>query len=183
MSSLDPNAFELLFRTYYSEMVGFALRYMESREMAEEIVQETFANIWAKIEETEIRTNPKSYLFGAVRHACLNHLKHRKVVMRHEAYTLQNNAQAFSFDFAELAELEQQVAEAFDRLPPKCREVFELSRFEGLKYQEIAERLGLSVKTVERHMGKALAIFREALKAYLPLILLLIIFWSGGKMQ
>ncbi len=171
---LNDQSFEMVFRTFYSEMVGFAMRYVIDQDVGEEIVQETFANIWAKIDETEVRTNVRSYLFGAVRHACLNYLKHEKVVLRHAEHTKHVVESTFSFDFAELSELESQIHQAFEKLPPKCREVFELSRFEGLKYQEIAERLDLSVKTVERHMGKALSIFREELGEYLPIFLLLI---------
>ena len=174
ISHIDEASFEGIFRQYYGPLTGFARQYVEDGETAEEIVQETFANIWAKLDQTSIRTTVKSYLYGAVRNACLNHLKHKQVVFKHANYERQRGVDSFSVDFLEFDELEEKVRAAFDKLPPKCREVFELSRFEELKYQEIADQLDLSVKTVERHMGKALKIFREELGQYLPIFLWLI---------
>lgn len=174
IQSIDEQSFELIFRNYYTPLVHFSMKYLDGQEEGEEVVQETFASIWAKLEQTEIRTTVKSYLYGAVRNACLNQIKHRKVVIKHVQHELYLNNEGVDVDFLEYSELEDQVKDAFDKLSPKCREVFELSRYDGMKYQEIANHLELSIKTVERHMGKALKILREELGSYLPILLWLI---------
>ena len=81
----------MLFRSLSAELVGFAIHYLEGQDQAEEVVQETFARIWSKLDETEIHTTAKSYLYGAVRHACLNEIKHQKVVQKHVDIRSRNN--------------------------------------------------------------------------------------------
>ncbi|CAE7409946.1 sigR [Symbiodinium microadriaticum] len=151
----DDHAFEQVFRTFYGALAGFATKYVSDPDIAEEIVQETFTSIWTKANKIHVETNIKSYLYGAVRNACLNHIKHQKVVHEHQSYEL-HRASEFEtgFDFLELDELQQKVDAAMNKLPEKCREVFELSRFEELKYKEIADQLSISIKTVENQMGK-----------------------------
>jgi RNA polymerase sigma-70 factor (ECF subfamily) len=177
----DEEVVSSLFQSYYRPLVGFAVKYVETSEVAEGIVQDVFAELWSKGESVMIRTSIKSYLYGAVRNACLNHIKHRKVVWRHEEEVKLQPFQADG-DFLELDELQQRIDEAFSKLPTKCREIFELSRYEGLKYHEIAARLAISQKTVENQMGKALKILREHLAPYLPMMVWVIEFLNGGKL-
>lgn len=179
MSIKDPRTFESMFKSHYEMLVHFALKYIPDEEMAEEVVQEMFSNLWIKADKVIIRTSLKSYLFGAVRNACLNHIKHEKVKKAFadsERFTLprENN-----LDFLELDELKERIDQAFEKIPSKCREIFEMSRYEGKKYQEIADELSLSIKTVENQMGKALKILREELKDYLILIIWFMM--HGGK--
>lgn len=168
----NQSTFEKVFKTYYQQLAAFAYQYVECHDTAEEIVQEVFTNVWSKSEQIEIRTAVKSYLYGAVRNACLNHIKHKKVVRQHEAYEGQKS-DGYESNFLELDELQLEIDAALDQLPDKCRQIFEMSRFEEKKYKEIAEELGLSIKTVENQMGRALKVMRTALSRYLPSL----IFW------
>lgn len=164
----------MLFRTYYEPLCNYAYSFLRDKEDAEEVVQSTFLLVWEKRETLEIRTSLKSYLYAMVRNACLNVLKHQKIRQRHEeeeTALAERSRDAIAHTVAG-NELEQRIQEAVEQLPEQCRMVFKLSRFEELKYSEIAEQLNISVKTVENHMGKALRIMRERLKEYLPVIIL-----------
>ncbi len=168
-------AFEMLFRTYYQPLCSYAYTFVQDKDEAEEIVQSTFISLWEKKETLEIRTAVRPYLYAMVRNACLNVLKHEKVKKEHAAVQLAMGERS-SDSVARMvmaSELETRIYEAMDTLPEQCRLVFKLSRFEELKYSEIAEHLNISIKTVENHMGKALKLMREQLREYLPLLIIL----------
>ncbi|UXX79224.1 RNA polymerase sigma-70 factor [Reichenbachiella carrageenanivorans] len=168
----NQSTFEKVFKTYYQQLAAFAYQYVACHDTAEEIVQEVFANVWSKSDQIEIRTAVKSYLYGAVRNACLNHIKHKKVVRQHEVYE-GRKPEGYESNFLELDELQGEIDAALDQLPDKCRQIFEMSRFEEKKYKEIAEELGLSIKTVENQMGRALKVMRAALSKHIPSL----VFW------
>lgn len=172
----DITAFEMLFRTYYQPLCHYAYSFLRDKEDAEEIVQSTFLLVWERKETLEIRTSVKPYLYAMVRNACLNVLKHQRIKERHATETMAVAAHSDESVSQLIAanELELRIKEAMDELPEQCRLVFKLSRFEELKYAEIAEQLNISIKTVENHMGKALKIMREKLKDYLPLIIVML---------
>lgn len=167
-------SFEKAFKDYYRELVAFTYQYVEDHDMAEELVQEMFSNVWAKSSQIDIRTSVKSYLYGAVRNAALNHLKHQKVTRKYQEHE-QHKIDYFEVDFLELDELQAEIDLAINKLPEKCREIFEMSRFEGKKNKEIAEKLNLSIKTIENQMGRALKVMRTALNKYLPSFIIVII--------
>ena len=172
----DIAAFEMLFRTYYQSLCNYAYTFVRDREEAEEVVQSAFLNIWEKRENVSIHTGVKPYLYAMVRNASLNLLKHEKIKQRHAAMEIAV-AERSSESVArtvEASELEQRIMEAMSKLPEQCRLVFKLSRFEELKYSEIAEQLNISIKTVENQMGKALRVMREQLKDYLLILFVLI---------
>lgn len=177
IKSGDVSSFERLFKDYYSMLCNFAYGIVKDSDSAEELVQKLFCNLWEKREELNINTSIKSYLYTAVRNACLNTKKHLKVRMEYEKEYLYVNrsAQDESGMKLETKELRDQIETAISKLPEQCRQVFKLSRFEELKYREIAEVLNISIKTVENHMGKALKILREELKYLIVLLLLLLI--------
>jgi len=180
LRSGDIQAYEMIFRTHYEPLCNYAFTFVADRDMAEEIVQGTFLYLWEKREAMEIHSSLKSYLYTAVRNRCLNEIKHRKVRQQHinrELLTADTGTETVSEELA-AAELEERIQVAIEKLPEQCRMVFKLSRFEELKYAEIADQLSISVKTVENHMGKALKIMREQLKEYLPLLLLMITNWA-----
>jgi len=174
----DITAFEMLFRTYYQPLCNYAYSFLQDKEDAEEIVQSTFLLVWEKRETLAIRTSVKPYLYAMVRNACLNVIKHEKIRQKYagEEVALADRSHDSVTNTVVSNELEYKIKEAMEELPEQCRMVFKLSRFEELKYSEIAEQLNISVKTVENHMGKALKIMREQLKDYLPLI---IVFLNG----
>ncbi|MEM6737105.1 MAG: RNA polymerase sigma-70 factor [Bacteroidota bacterium] len=173
----DPARFEVLYKQYFPMLVGFAFQYVENSDIAKDVVQEVFSKVWNNAKNLDIRTNEKSYLFGAVRNACLNHLRHEGVKKEHASET---SRQSFIEQeaFLEMDELQEKINKALDDLPEKRRQIFELSRFENKKYSEIAKELNLSVKTVETQMSRALKALREVLGSYLLYFLVLsLVFW------
>lgn len=165
----DESAFETVFRAHYENLCRFAHRYTQDPDQSEDLVQDVFFKLWKTASSIELRTAIKPYLYQSVRNACLNHIKHLGV---RAAYADAHPAvEGREDNAAEVNELERRIAVAIDGLPEKCREVFELSRFGGLKYQQIADELGISVKTVENQMGKALRVLRDELSDYMPLLL------------
>lgn len=173
----NERTFEVVFKNYYSQLCAFAYQYLNDHDQAEEIVQEVFSNVWQKSSDIEIKTSVNSYLYGAVRNACLNYIKHQSIVRKHEAYEKQRS-DFLSIDFLELDELQEEIDKALNKLPEKCREIFEMSRFEEKKYREIADELGISIKTVETQMARALKVMRATLEPYMPAILLWILWWQ-----
>ena len=169
----DINAFEMLFRTYYQPLCNYAYTFVQDRDEAEEIVQATFLSVWEKRDKLDIHTGVRPYLYAMVRNAALNILKHEKIKQQHVALELAvADRSVESVTRTVMAsELETRIHKALEKLPEQCRLVFKLSRFEELKYAEIADQLNISIKTVENQMGKALKIMREQLKDYLPLFL------------
>jgi len=144
---------------------------------AEEMVQGAFIAVWERHDTLEVHTSIKSYLYRAVHNSCLNRVKHLKVRLKHEE-TVKYQSDAVQSDASDEMvekELDAIMANAIDALPSQCRQVFRLSRFENLTYAEIAQQMGISVKTVENHMVKALRVLREKLKDYLPVIIWLLL--------
>ena len=175
LKSGDITAFEMLFRTYYQPLCNYAYTFVQDRDEAEEIVQSTFLNVWEKRDNLSIHTGVKPYLYAMVRNASLNVLKHEKIKQQHvtmEMAVAERSVESVSRTVM-ASELETKIYKAMDKLPEQCRLVFKLSRFEELKYSEIAEQLNISIKTVENQMGKALKIMRDQLKDYLPLLIVL----------
>ncbi|WP_189629184.1 MULTISPECIES: RNA polymerase sigma-70 factor [Roseivirga] len=169
----DKSAFENLFKEYYEPTCRYVMRIVRDQDTAEEIVQATFVNLWEKREMIRSDISFRSYLFRAAYNTALNYIKHKKVVARHVASKqerieeVRRNFVSHQPDF----ELQKRIDDALESLPPQCQRVFRMSREEGLKYHEIAEELGISKKTVEVHMGKALRILRDSLSDYLMFFL------------
>ena len=171
----DITAFEMIFKTYYQPLCNYAYSFVQDRDEAEEIVQSTFLSVWEKRENLAIHTGVKPYLYAMVRNAALNVIKHEKIKQQHAAVELavaEKSAESVTRTVM-ASELEERIFKALNKLPEQCRLVFKLSRYEELKYAEIADQLNISVKTVENQMGKALKIMREQLKDYLPLLIVL----------
>lgn len=175
--------FETVFREHYSSLCAYAIGFVKEQETCEDIVQETFVKFWNNRNEIEIETSVKSYLYRAVRNACLNFIKHSNISNAFKQY----NSEEISYseqnqgDALATSELEQKIRNTIDLMPTERRKIFIMSRYEELKYKEIAERLDISIKTVENQMGKALAFLRNELTDFLPTIILIIYyFWNRG---
>lgn len=175
LRSNDEGVFEQLFKQYYQRLCTYATGMLDGDD-AEEVVQQLFLNFWEKRQQLTITVSLKSYLYRAVHNACLNKIKQAKVRQLYAEEHIKTTEPGYEHTSQSLfkTELENQIHKAINTLPEQCRLVFKLSRFEEMKYAEIAEHLGISIKTVENHMGKALRIMREQLKEYLPLIALLL---------
>ncbi len=175
----DDAAFEQLFKAHFNALHAYASMMLHQDSYAEEIVQGMFLKIWEKRSNLDVQTSIKAYLYKCVHNDCLNYISHKKIQLKyqdHAAFTMNGQAGKTS-DKIELNELQERLKQALNELPEQCRTIFQMSRFEELKYREIADQLGLSVKTVENQMGKALKILRVNLLDFLPSLLLL--FHSG----
>lgn len=174
----DERAFDALFRHYSALVYRFAYGYLKSRPAAEEIVQECFIKIWEKREQLREDVPLKGYLFTTAHHAVLNELRRDQHHLRLHGQVAAAGPASVANE-AEYQEMEALYLAALDRLPPKQREVFVLSRQQGLSYPEIAERQGVSVKTVEAHIVQALKTLRKYFRLHgggiLGLLLALVI--------
>ena len=171
---LDQDSFEKIFRDFFAPLMAFARKILLDEDDARDVVQKVFIGIWEKQQEIDLSTSLKSYLFTSVHNRSLNVIRDRKKFSSAEVPEV-----AGEWDVStqiESMELEGKIMEVIGSLPEKCREVFELNRFEGLKYIEIAEQLNISVKTVENQMSKALKILREKLLKYMTILLWLVMF-------
>lgn len=165
----DQGAFEIVFNSFYSMLCGYANKYLNDPETAEEIVQDVFVKFWEKCETLAPDSSIKSYLYRSVHNTCLNHLKHLKVRDAYRQYVVHylEKETTYAYGVHEEPDLEIKIENAISSLPPQCQRIFRMSRFEGLKYQEIADNIGISVKTVEVQMGKALRLLRERLRDFI----------------
>ena len=166
--------FENVFKTHFKSLHAYAFTILKDDTTAEEIVQNVFYKLWEKKDKITIESSLAAYLYKAVYYESLNFLKHMKVREVYHAHITRNNAGGDTMDSLALKELQQKIDLAINQLPEQCRTIFQLSRYEGLKYKVIAGKLGISVKTVESQMGKALKTLRTKLMEYLPILLLII---------
>ena len=161
----DVGQFESLFRSSYVSLVKYAKTLIKDHDNAEEIVQELFFKLWKDREKIKIESSLNGYLFRSVHNSCLHYIEHHRVVERHaeEMSIRQTDSGENPSDILNYKELQARIARILEKLPERCGMIFYMSRFEGLKYTEIAEKLSVSVKTVESNMGRALKEFRKVL--------------------
>lgn len=176
--SLDDSQFELIFKEFFPRLSAFAYKYLKDIDSSKEIVHDVFIKFWEKRAGLDPENNLKSYLFTAVHNRCLNRIRDNK------KFDTNIEVGAEEFDVSssghdqqkhmEAAELQGKINQILASLPEKCRMVFELSRFEGKKYKEIAEILDISQKTVETHMSKALKTMRSGLGDYIKFAIVIL---------
>ena len=180
----DESTFEVIYKMYAPRLYYFVFEYIPQKDISENIVQETLMVLWNKKSELISNTNLGAYLFTVAKNNCLyklREIKYRQRIFDHATLSepeLEANYSALenleTTRFNEL-EIEQIIENTLEQLPPQCRTVFNLSRFEGKKNKEIAEELNISVKAVEGHITKALKVFRITLKDYLPFVAFLFV--------
>lgn len=170
----DEEAFRSLFFEFFSSLCVFAHRYVEDWDTCEDLVQDTFFKIWKNRKSIEINTSSRNFLITSVRNSCVDYLRKQDSARTWQEREIKYKTEYTSDDLYSHIELEQMLTTALSKLPENIREVFEMNRFDGKTYKEIAEEKNISVKTVEAHMTKALKVLRVELKDYLPLIFLLL---------
>ena len=172
----NERVYETIFRKHYQALCNYACGILKDMDDAEEVVQSIFLKFWEQRESIEINVSLKSYLYRAVHNTCLNRLKHLKIQETYRQYVGDYLEETFdsATEIMDKNELENRISNALEKLPEQCRIIFKMSRFEELKYQEIADKLGLSIKTIENQIGKALRIMRMELSDYLPIVLIFV---------
>jgi len=174
----NQEAFEFLFKSYYPRLKGYAFRFINDEETVRDIIQESFLRFWERRSILEA-ISVSSLLFAMVRNACLNYLKHLQVVEQHNMdylASVDGKEELYYADFnlspeysLLYKELQDQVGIVMKSLPPRCREVFYMSRFKKMKNREIAEALDISTTAVEKHIAKAISQFSRYFKDKYPL--------------
>jgi RNA polymerase sigma-70 factor (family 1) len=170
----DDESFEFLFKKYYLPLARFAWRYVGSKAIAEELVQELFTNLWEKRGELDTEGSVRSYLYKSVRNLSLNHLKHQDVKNKYDSQWMAQkvNPQIDFRDEQREKQVREAIAQAIEELPERSKMTYKLHRYDGLTYPEIAEVMDVSVKTVESQMTRTLKILRERLSWLLPFLMI-----------
>ena len=178
---LDKSSFEKLFKTHYSSLCSYANGFLKDLDAAEEVVQEIMVKVWMQRDSLQITTSIESYLFRSVRNGCMNVIRHIGIREGYKEHVQQEAPVIRPMQEEKLMgdELQRKIRLAIDALPMERRRVFIMSRYDGMTYQQIADALGISVKTVENQMGKALKSLRADLADYLPILLLLFDFFEN----
>lgn len=164
LSKGDADAFRQVFNDCYESLCQYAFTILKDMDESEDIVQATFIKIWENRGDLDIKHTVRSYLFKAVYHKCINQLEHRAVKLRYQDHGMRSQSSRVQQPEVFPDELEEKIKNAINRLPPQCRLIFVMSRYEELRYSEIAEKLNISVNTVENQVSKALKILRSELK-------------------
>ncbi len=176
----DFIAFETLFKKYYKNLCVFAEHYVGEPEMAKEIVSDFFLKFWENRKNIQITSSVKNYYFASIHNQSLKYLEHLKVLKKYKEYAENRlrqihfmNSISGDYPLANLIsqEIVGEIEAAINNLPDKCKEIFKLSRFENLSYEEISARLNISINTVRKQMSRALEKLRISLSKYLPLLI------------
>ena len=168
----SQEAFSLLFRTYYTDLVLFCGNFIKDKSACEDIVQSIFLKLWNDRKIIQIETSLKSYLLKSVRNSCFDAFRHQEIVRQYESEYENSVLDCYDTEnYMLYSDLYDHLRRALGQVPEQYRRVFEMNRFEGLKYREIAKELNVSERTVEVRAGKALEILRKQLKDFFVLLL------------
>ena len=157
----DSHAFELLFKKYYATLCLFAVKYTNDMDSAREVVQNVFVYLWENRATLHIEHSVKSYLASAIRRNSIRFVQQQHSFVSIDTLPEDSHIADDLHDSLELEDLNRQLHETIELLPDKCKQIFKMSRFENMKYSEIANKLNISIKTVEAQMGKALKFLRS----------------------
>lgn len=169
----DTSAFSDIFIAYYKDLSIFATRFTHNLNSAEEIVQDIFAKLWEEHESVKIDVSLKSYLLKLVQNKCIDWYRHKNIMRAHKDFVMEdsNKFEVDTDNYILYSELQERVDRALEMLPEQVSDAFRMNRYKGLKYYEIADILGVSVRTIEVRIGKALHLLRNCLKDYFILII------------
>jgi len=169
----DKVVFDYIFNYYYSSLCAFSMQFLNDRNTVEDLVQDFFVSLWLEAPGHTIHSSLKSYLFTGIKNRCIDFCKHQKVEHKYRKYIFfaATNEDDSAEHFVAESELRHAIESCLEKLPPRCKEIFEMSRFSGLSNQEIAIKLGLSKRTVELQISNGLKILRKELIEYLPVCL------------
>jgi len=179
----DKDAFGKLYKLYFPRLYAFSFKIINDESLAKDLVQNAFIKIWESPASVNIE-NPEAFIYKMVRNASLNYIRHLKVVdnLKSKVKDHYLGEELYYVDMVGNQpyiliekELEVRINDVMNSLPEKCLAVFRLSRIDGLKNREIAEQLGISLKAVEKHISKALHIYRDNFSDYLPIHILLLV--------
>ncbi len=160
--------FEKIFKTYYSELTIYACRFLDNRREAEDIVQNVFVRFWKRLQQKDTPVvSTRSFLYRMVRNASIDYLRSRKVSFHEDDIENLKQLSEELHSRMDYEQLQDDYKTGLELLPERCREVFLLSRRDSLKYSEIAHRLDISEKTVEKHISKALSLLKKHMKEHL----------------
>ena len=178
LSSISPDeseAFDSLFESHYARLCNYAYTMVNSFDVAEDLVQDVFVNIWTRRKKIVIQSTINAYLYKCVYNACLDHQKKNR--LQHIFAKFKQDGDILSLhDSIQDFELPERVDRAIEELPVQCRKIFKMSRQKGFKYHEIAKALNISENTVDTQIRRALKRLREQLKDYLIILAVFLIF-------
>ena len=173
----DENIFQEIFKANYNRIVGFCNQFIFDLDESRNIAQESFLKLWLNREKVQTENGIRSFLYTAARTQCLDYLRHEKVKSsfeKREMMLARYILESYDFDSIEFSELEKAVNRAIEKLPERCRIVFLKSRYEGKKNREIADELGIAIKSVETNITRALKFLRKSLAEFLSILITLL---------
>lgn len=172
----DERAFELLFKEYYKPLTRFAWRYVKCKAIAEGLVQDIYSDIWENREKLDLEGSIRPYLYKVVRNHSLNYLKHKEVQRKYDPqWMAQKEVPMVVYrDKKREKQIQEAIEQAIEELPERSKMTYKLHRHDGLTYQEIADVMDVSVKTVESQMTRTLKLLRERLAYLLPVLIVIL---------
>ena len=166
----DKEAFKKIFESFFAPLCIYAQRYISNQNICEDIVQEVFFNLWKKRKTLEITVSVRNFLITNVKNSCIDYLRRKEVESRYITFQSEKFNDEYDLEeFYYVLELEESMGKALSKLPEHVRTVFEMNRFKGITYSEIAKQNNISVKTVEAYVSRVLKMLRVELKEYLPI--------------
>ena len=160
----SADAYKKIFNQYYKPLCSFAKKFVFDLAVAEDIVQDLFVKFWVQRSEIHLKTSLKAYLFQSAKNECLNYLKHQSVKEKYKMHIANASTDRFFNDNLEEEEINQLIYLTIESLPPRCKQVFEMSRFDGKSIEEIALELSVSPNTIKNQLVSALKRIRQALE-------------------
>lgn len=169
----DKKAFEKIFRLFYQPLIMYAKKFIEEQPMREDIIQDVFTSLWEDRKKLFITGSVHNYLISSVKHHCLNHLRREGLLQNYQKLIQENtisDQQQDADNVYLLTELYELLGKALSRLPDTYRKAFEMHRLEGINYEEIAQKLNISIRTAKRYKSQVTDQLKKDLKDYLPLL-------------